>query len=70
MHVSVDREKDRKPVSPWFTYAGFGPYGLAMEVEGSSLVLDTFGDVNETTAEWGEYYRMLYGVRTLGKMVW
>ena len=33
-----------------------------MEVEGFSLVLDTsyiWRDVNETTAEWGKYYRML-----------
>ena len=35
-----------------------------MEVEGFNLVLDTFGDVNETTAEWRKYYRMLYIVRT------
>ena len=41
-----------------------------MEVEGFSLVLDTFGDVNEMTAEWGKYYGMLYTVRTLGKIVW
>ena len=35
-----------------------------MEVEGFNLVLDTFGDVNETTAEWRKYYRMLYIVQS------